>query len=403
MSTARLYYDDSYIKEFTANVMEIRPYENGRYAVLLDRSAFYPESGGQPCDKGRIDGIEVLDIIDYGSEILHIMAAAPAAKQIHASVDWYRRFDHMQQHSGQHILSAAAYQITSAETVGFHLGAASSQIDLTLDTLTREQAEQIEHTANKTVFSNIQITTHYASKSTLAQFPVRKQPPAEVENIRLIELPGIDCCPCGGTHVRNSGEIGLIKIRSWERKKGLVRIDFVCGGRALADYQLITYSVNDLSARFSVPVTELLPAVDKHFAKDEQIEKQLNQAKQDLSDFLAKELLTTSEMYNDVRLIHYLLPSAQPQEVSDLAKRLAANERVIALIGGVNPDQTKCHLVFASAAGTKINMGEQLKAVLPLIQGKGGGNPQSAQGGGSDASRAEEALAKAKQNIVASL
>ena len=403
MSSLRLYYDDSYIKEFTANVIEARPYDDGKYAVILDRTAFYPASGGQPSDAGWIDGIQLVDVTEDGSNVLHITSEMPKSAQVACRIDWTRRFDHMQQHSGQHILSAAAYQITGAETVGFHLGTTSSQVDLSLEALTREQAEAIEQLANEVVFANTMVSIHYATRSTLADYPIRKQPPTEVDRIRLIEFPSIDCCPCGGTHVKTSGEIGLIKIRAWERKKGLVRVDYVSGGRALKDYQLVTYTVNSLSARFSAPVPELFTTVEKHFVKDEQTEKHLNQLKHDLSDYIAKHLLNSAEVYKGIKLISHQLSAAQPQEIADLAKRLTSHGNFIALIGGVNPEQTKNHLVFACSPGIPVNMGELLRTVLPIVNGKGGGSAQSAQGGGTAVEGTALALAKAKSNVILAL
>ena len=235
---------------------------------------------------------------------------------------------------------------------------------------------------------------------TLANYPIRKQPPAGVEHIRLIEVPGLDCCPCGGTHVTRAGEIGLIKIRSWERKKGLVRVDFVCGGRALHNYQLITYTVNELSARFSAPSPELMLTVERHFARDEQLEKQLNQLKQELNEHLTRELLSKADSRGGIKVISHLMPSALPPDIADLAKRLAAHEQIIALIGGISPDESKSHLVFACSAGIKINMGEELKTVLPLILGKGGGNALLAQGGGSEAGQTAAALDSAKRKVL---
>lgn len=403
MNTLKLYDHDAYSAEFNAIITGIRPHSDGYFAITLDQTAFYPASGGQPSDTGWINDTAVVDVIEDNSDILHLVAEVPDGDKVTGRINWSRRFDHMQQHSGQHILSAAAHQVTGAETAGFHLGAESSQIDLTLDALTREQTQQIERLANEVVFANLLLDIHHATRDNLSNYPVRKQPPTDVEQIRLIEVPGIDCCPCGGTHVKQTGEIGLIKIRSWERKKGLVRIDFVCGTRALRDYQLVTYAINDTAARFSAPIPELLATVERHFARDEQLEKQLYLLKQTINEYLAKELQAASQTVNGIKVISQLLPSATPQDVSELAKRLTVHGQTVALIGGINPEQTKNHLVFSCSPGIKINMNEQLKAVLPRIKGKGGGNPQTAQGGGSEITETASVLAEAKQNILAAL
>ncbi|MCX7781242.1 MAG: DHHA1 domain-containing protein [Negativicutes bacterium] len=403
MATDKLYHKDAYLTDFEATVKDIAPLQDGRFAVVLDQTAFYPESGGQPSDRGYIGAIPVIDVQEQGDEVIHILEIPPAEKRITAQINWTRRFDHMQQHSGQHILSAAVYEITGAETVGFHLGAASSQIDIALNALTWEQIAAIEAAANTVVFANPTVLIHQATSNTLANFRIRKQPPNDVAVIRLIEFAGVDCCPCGGTHVATAGEIGLIKIRAWEKKKGLIRLDFVCGGRALRDYQLINQVASELSARFSAAIPELVQAVDKHFAHDAEIENRLHQMKQDYYTYLTRDLLGQAELCGRYRIIVHILSSALPQEVTELAKRLASHPATIALIAGVNPEQNKNHLTFACSTDVTLNMSEHLKAVLPLINGKGGGTAQSAQGGGSGVETTAEAVQAAKANIIKQL
>ena len=403
--TIKLYHSDAYITKFEGIVQEVRPHTNGHYAILLDQTAFYPESGGQPSDHGHINTIPVCDVIEVAGDILHILPEPPSTATIAGSIDWERRFDHMQQHSGQHILSAAAFEAAGAETVGFHLGSTSSQIDLTLDEFNRNLAIKIENIANQAIFSNLPVRSHYVTAETISDHPVRKQPPAGIEQIRLIDIPRFDCCPCGGTHVARTGEVGLIKILSWEKKKGLIRLEFVCGLRALSHYQTSVYILNELSARFSSPAAELLSAVEKHFIKSEQTEKELQQARTELAKHLISKLRKQApKTPGGIQVISYLLPEASPQEVTELAKGLAAGqEPTIALIGGIHPDGLKGHIVFACSAGIPLHMGEYLKEILPLIQGKGGGSAQSAQGGGSGVTHFSAALNTSRENVLTAL
>ena len=268
----------------------LSPRPDGRYGVILDRTLFYPESGGQPFDTGFINNCPVTAVEEVGEEILHVVESRLETGQAYGVIDWPRRFDHMQQHSGEHILSAAFKNLLDAENIGFHLGANSSQIDINISSLSPEQVIAVEKLANDMVFANQAVKSHLVARDALPSFSLRKQPAKDFAIIRLIEATDIDCCPCGGTHVAATGEVGLIKILSWSRKNNAVRVDFVCGKRALADYQQKNSTINELSSRLSSPPAEILPAAEKQLAKLETITKQLVAAKQELTHYLAGDL-----------------------------------------------------------------------------------------------------------------
>ena len=400
MLTERLYYKDTYLKEFDAVIEEISQLENGNYAIKLNRTAFYPEGGGQPSDLGKINQLSVLAVQEAGADIVHILSSAPAEAKVTGIIDWKRRFDHMQQHTGQHILSAAAYSVLGAETVGFHLGSNSCQIDLSLDDLSLESSLEIEEAANRVIFSNLPIAIHFATKETISQFPVRKDPPGDLEHIRLIDIPGIDCCPCCGTHVKQTGEVGLIKIRSWERKKGLIRLDFVCGNRALKDYQNLTFTVNQLADKLSTPISELTEAFEKHLEKSAQMEKQCLSLMQELHQRTALELLASAEKHQNCSIITHIFNTESSKSVTEIAKNIIKEPATVALIAGIILNEQKVHLVFASSVDNRLNMGNLLKSILPMIEGKGGGNAQLAQGGGIKTENTAAALETAKQTIL---
>lgn len=396
-----LFQNNSYIRQFESRIIKSEVLPNGCVGVVLDRTAFYPEGGGQPSDQGEMNGIPVLDVYySEENEIIHVMPELPQINIVEAKLDWSRRFDHMQQHTGQHILSAACHELLGAATVGFHLGAQSSQIDLDVTTFTDEQSHAAELFANDTIYANKAVSVHQATAATLANYPLRKQPAKEFADIRLVEIAGIDCCPCGGTHVAATGEIGLIKIRSWERKNNAIRLDFVCGHRALSDYQQKNHICNDLSSRLSVPAPQLLAAFDKQLSKAEETSRQLAAAKQELHSYLADHLYHQAKPVNGVNILVHQLTDAAPADVAGLAKQLAALPSAVALVAGISGDHTKVHLVFSSSSALNLNMGPILKAALPLIEGKGGGNGSSAQGGGSSVKHTTAALELARQAVI---
>jgi alanyl-tRNA synthetase len=253
--TKRLYYDDAYLTQFKARVIEQSPYKD-RFAVVLDQTAFYPTSGGQPFDQGMLDGVNVVDVLVDENEdrVLHVLTApvAEPPAEVLGEIDWDRRFDHMQQHTGQHILSQAFIEVAQAETVSFHLGADSATIDVAgARRPSPADMEQAELLANKIVWEDRPVTARVVSPEELADLPLRK-PPTVTEDIRVIQVADFDWSACGGTHVARTGEIGLCKIVKWENRGAETRVEFRCGLRALNDYAQKNNMVNHLAAGFNV-------------------------------------------------------------------------------------------------------------------------------------------------------
>ncbi|MFL5517808.1 MAG: alanyl-tRNA editing protein, partial [Gemmatimonadales bacterium] len=236
--TERLYYTDSYLTEFDAGVLERA---DGGRRIYLDRTAFYPTSGGQPFDRGWLDQVEVLEVADEGERIAHLLASPLAAARVRGRIDWIRRFDHMQQHSGQHLLSAVIADLCGYQTVSVHFGGETSTLDLATGSLSHEQVVAVEARANQVVVENRAVEVSFAD--AFAAGPLRK--PTEREGaVRIVSIDRLDRSACGGTHVRATGEIGCILIRKVERVKQQARLEFLCGNRAVrrarTDYALLT-------------------------------------------------------------------------------------------------------------------------------------------------------------------
>lgn len=397
--TEKMYYVNSYQQEFTAKIKDMRTLPDGSYGVVLDRTVFYPEGGGQPCDTGWLDDIPVLAVFEDNGSIVHVTSARPAAEKVLGRLDWERRFDHMQQHSGEHILSAVFSDLFGGENIGFHLGSDAVYIDVTMETMSSEQAAAAETAANAVVFANLPVRSEFVAGGDLAGFPLRKQPAKGFAAIRLVSVAGVDCCPCGGTHVAASGEIGLIRIRSWERKAGAVRVDFVCGGRALEDYRLNSSVARDLSVRLSVPVVDVPAAAERQMGKLETLTRQLQAAKQELAGYRADELYEKADKLSDIKLAVSVIPDASAAELSDLARAVLIRGRAVVLLAAGNAELDKSHFVFACTTGIPADMGKLLKKTLTLIGGKGGGNAHWAQGGGSWSDKLEDALRAAREDV----
>jgi len=253
--TNRLYYDDSYLKEFTAVVLAASN-EGGKPAVVLDRTAFYPTSGGQPHDTGTLGRARVLNVEETPSgDIIHILDSPLQPGPVSGLVDWERRFDHMQQHTGQHILSQAFIVAAQAQTVSFHLGQETSTIDIDLPDPSPQIVEKAESLATGIVFENRPVQVLKVDRAKLSELGVRKESQREGE-IRVIDVEGFDRSPCGGTHVRRTGEIGLIALLGLERYKGGTRVEFVCGGRALKVFRTENGILKELGRLCSIQVAE---------------------------------------------------------------------------------------------------------------------------------------------------
>jgi alanyl-tRNA synthetase len=276
--TTKLYWHDSHLTRFTAQVVDCFV-QDGQSVVVLDQSAFYPSGGGQPSDTGTINATRVLAVsmADDGRMLHHLEGDMPCTigEAVASEVDWPHRLEMMQQHTGQHILSQAFWQLFGAETRGFRIFERTAEIDLTLDTPANELTAaivQAEEVANAIVFDDRAIRLHMVTPEEAAQLPLRKES-FSADCVRVVEIADFDWSPCGGTHARRTGEVGLIAVRSWERAKRMTRVQFVCGVRALRDYRAANQTATGVARRFSVGRDEAIEAVARLFAAHKQLER----------------------------------------------------------------------------------------------------------------------------------
>jgi alanyl-tRNA synthetase len=383
--TERLYLRDPYQTEFDADVVEIRETDEGP-ALVLDRTCFYPESGGQPFDLGTIDGVPVTKVLEAegeGEVVLHFVEKPPARKRVHGRVDWRRRLDHMQQHSGQHILSAAFVKEAGAHTLSFHLGAQSSTIDLDKAPLSEADVARAEAAANDAVRRALSVRSRFVSAAEAASLDLRKPPP-EAESVRIVEVEGLDHQACCGTHPHTSAEVGPILVRGLEKLKGGTRVEFVCGDRALADYRTTIARIRALASVVSASEADLVATAEKREEERKAMGKELSRLRSEVL------LLGVEAWMGDAKRLVKVVENVGPGELRAAASKLTEKPDRIVLLGSVA--DSRAHLVFACSESVDADMGALLKKSLPAVEGKGGGSRRVAQGGGPRVEGLKESL-----------
>ncbi len=389
--TKRLYLDDTYRTEFEARVVDKEKQEKGA-AIILDQTCFYPESGGQPSDTGQIDGINVIHVLEEKGRIVHFLEKDVEAKKVKGKIHWETRFDHMQQHSGQHILSQSFSELLDAETLSFHLGETVSTLEMGLQEISEEDVEQVERRANEIIFQDREVKYHYLPEEDVGSLPLRR-PPKKKGMIRVVEISEYDHSACGGTHVRRAGEVGLIKILKWEKIRGNIRFEFVCGKRALQDYTLKNSVMRELSNTLTVHEKEVLSSLERMFAELKSQKKELKKMRQSAAQYEAQEIIQKAEG----RVIKEVFTDKTHEEVRFLALHIIRNRDFIVLFGLKGKERG--HLILACAEGLHIDMRELVPVVSPLINGKGGGNPSLVELVGEKVENIAAALDKAQQFI----
>ena len=278
--TQRLYYEDAYLQKFTATVTGCEAQKDG-FTVTLDRTAFYPEGGGQPADHGILGDAKVLDVQEQGGRLLHTTdRPLEVGTTVEGIIDWPRRFLFMQQHTGEHIVSGITHRLFQWNNVGFHMGAQAVTVDFNGE-LTTDQIAQVEHLANQAVYENLPVQAEWPSKEELEQIDYRSKKELAGE-VRIVTIPGYDCCACCGLHTAQTGEVGAIKVVAMQRYKGGVRVTLQFGSRALADYDEKLKSVTDISVLLSAKPEEVVGAVERLLSERDHLRQQVYQLQQEI-------------------------------------------------------------------------------------------------------------------------
>jgi len=399
--TERIYYTEPYAAEFDATVVTTEPVAGvaTRHAVILDRTAFYPTSGGQPFDTGTLGSARVVDVVDEeDGRIVHVVEGEVPSGRVRGRIDWPRRFEHMQQHTGQHVLSAAFDRLLQVRTVSFHLGTTSATIDLARE-VTAGEIARAELEANRIVWEDRLVTIRFADAEEAAKLSLRKESKREGV-LRLIDVDGFDVSACGGTHVARTGAIGIIAVAGSEKFKGGTRLEFLCGGRALAGFHALGDSVAASVRLLSVLPAELPAAIERQQNDARDLRRQVKDLQIRLAGHEAAALAEAAESAGSTRLVVAALEGWDANGLKTIAAAIAARPGYAALlIGGPAPSA----IVVARAPDVAIDCAAILKQLTTTFGGKGGGRPELAQGGGlqgstEDVVRAARALLELPKN-----
>ncbi len=365
--TKKLYYENSYLKEIKSNVLDIIE-KDGKILAILDQTIFYPEGGGQPADKGYIDDVAVVDVTEKDGVIYHELSERPSELFGICKLDFDVRFDHMQQHSGEHILSGVILRLFGGANKGFHMGEKYVTIDIDLKVMSEDMIEAAEKEANKHIYSNKKVEKIFTDENNISNYPIRKQV-SGVDDIRVIRMGEADCCACCGTHVDYLGEIGIIKVLKSESYKGMTRIYFVCGQRALSDYIQKTDIVKKLRSMLSSEEELITEKVQKLKEDIVSLKKESDIQKQKLA-----ELILQTNTYDGKRVFLFIndidsvtaahIISLAPDEVKDMIIASGEDNKII-----------------ASTSNENIDLGGFFKENLKKFNARGGGSKNRAQAG----------------------
>lgn len=368
INSKRIFQENSYLTELEAQVLSCSK-ENEHYHVTLDKTIFYPHmSGGQPKDEGTINNIQVVDVQEKGDEIIHVLKE-PVTGNVSLCIDFNTRFDYMQQHTGQHILSYAFAELFNGNTVGFHLSDSYTTIDIDIP-ITEDMAEKAENLSNKVVYENKIVTANEYKYEDAIKLNLRKAP-IELDNLRIISVDGYDESACGGTHVKHTGEIGIIKVTKLEKYKGGTRVEFLCGKRALNDYSVKNKNILTLSQTLTCRADMLLDNFDKVLNENKKLKKDVANLNNQLNDYKAREYRNNATLKDGIRYI-FLLSDSDVQDLRFICSKITEEDNcVAAMVSEVNGS---CNFVIGQSKNLSIDIKNVFEQCKALIEGKGGGN-----------------------------
>ena len=375
--TTKFYLDNPYVREIEGRIVD-KAYRNGKYYLKLNRTIFYPHlSGGQPGDIGTINGVAIEEVYEEGKDIIHVVSKNIHSNKVTLNIDWKNRLDNMQQHTGQHLLSASFYKLYNGETIGFHLGKDYVYIDVDLPSLTDEEAKRIEIFANKIITSNFEIKAYYAKNNEIEKIPVRKKPTVK-SNIRIVEIDNIDFSPCAGTHLRNTGEIGLIKIRKWESYKENIRVEFICGNIAFVDYSWKNQAINDISLLLSSKDQDSYEKVKLIYDQKNELEKENRNLKEEVNKYEAKEIFESAFKIREISYISRMFENKELKEINYIANYLSKNNNLVQIYG--LKDNNEGLFLINVSKNLDVNLKDILRDLSTKFHIKGGGTKNNIQG-----------------------
>ncbi|MBU3112173.1 alanyl-tRNA editing protein [Clostridium lacusfryxellense] len=397
----KLYYENQYQTSFTAEIINVIEKKN-KYHIELDKTCFYPEGGGQPSDTGYINDAFVSFVYEEEGIIYHVVEIKPLKiHRVKCSIDFDKRYDYMKQHLGQHILSAVILNLFNANTIGFHLGLNSTTIDLD-KVISSDDINTAQKSANEIVSNNINVEVIYPTKSELKKLSLKKIPLKAGEQVRIVKIGDIDISPCGGVHPNSTIEVQLIKVIKLEKYKTGLRIEFLCGQRAVSDYISKHEDIGKMSKLLSCNNSNVLSEVERLSGELNKALTQKRALKAQVAEYEVQNMLVSAQKIQDVKILKCIYDNGDLKYINTLATKLVSNSKVIILFGVTSND--KANLLFMCSKDLNIiSMGDLLRDAITLIDGKGGGSNFSAQGGGKNNNNLDSSLDYAYSKIKESI
>lgn len=393
----KLYYKDQYIKDFTAEIVDIKEVGD-KFHVLLDQTAFFPGGGGQFCDLGVIGEHDVEDVYEEKGQVYHVLSKRPIKiHKVKCSIDWDRREDGMHQHFGQHVLSGCFFKTFNANTVAFHLGKEISTVDIN-GILTENQIREVEILANEIIRDDIKVETLTPSKKELKKIWIRRDLPNTDEEIRVVKIGELDTNACCGVHPKSTQDLRIIKIRRWEKNRNATRIEFLAGKRAVDDVLRRDVCLTKICRFLKCGEEEVLNGVSNLNEKVEEAVSKKRKLEEIVSNYEVKEMIESAPKIGNISIIKKSYEDGDLKYLSKIASKITELDNTIALMGLKSSD--KVNLIFASSSNLKnINMNNLLKDTITLVDGRGGGSQHLAQGGGKNNGNLDSAIDYAVMKI----
>ncbi len=403
--TERLFYSDPYATEFDARVLRTEDVDGG-IALILDKTFFYPEGGGQPADSGSIEDAEVVDVQKRGGEILHVVREISrkikAGAPVHARVDWRRRHEYMQQHTGQHIISAALLTVGDHNTVSVHQGEEYTTIEVDSEEVPAEDISAVEELSNRIIREHRPVTDEWVSEAEIGNYPLRR-PPKVSGTIRLVMIDDFDCVACGGVHARDTAEVGMVKCIGVEKIRGHARTVWKIGDRAYADYAVKHEIVSTLVQEFSAQPDELTERIRQQFAQLADVRREGEDLRRRLARQIAQRLYESAgepvgvNRTGGVHLVTYRMEDEDKAVFRNIVEDLVRREACLFCLVNVVGDQLQWAMGAENQAQARVDFQTVSREMLPLIEGKGGGRAPIWQGAGKRISGVEELFARFRE------
>lgn len=393
-NSRKTYQENSYLTSLCADVVKCEK-ANDHYQIVLDKTIFYPHlSGGQPKDEGFLDNLKVINVFEKGDEIIHVTEKRAEGK-VNLSIDFSVRFDHMQQHTGQHILSHAFAKLYGGKTVGFHLSKDFTTIDIEIE-MTKEQIKNSEIYANQIIYQNSNIFFHNLNYEEAIKLNLRKAPP-KLDNLRIMEIEEVEYSACGGTHVKSTGEVGIIKIIKSEKHKSGTRLYFLCGKRALIDYYEKSNKLDQISNLMTCGNDFIFDNIEKLKAENKNLKRKISLIQDSLNVIYAEKLKNNPVIKNEIKYFFHVYENMEMKDLKFICSKLAEEENAVSVL--LSENESTSIICLSQSKNLNFDLKALFEKLKAVINAKGGGSNYLLQGTG-DKLKSHECMMLSKEFLL---